>query len=105
MQPITEELIQQIKSRIVSLVHPEKIILFGSHAYGTPTEDSDLDLLIIMPTHEPMHKRALPIKRILREFKIPKDIIVCTPEEVEKKKDISTSFISFIMKEGKLLYG
>lgn len=105
MQTITDELIHDIKNRIVSSVNPEKIILFGSHAYGAPTEDSDLDLLIIMPTNEPMHKRALPIKRILREFKIPKHIIVCTPEEVEKKKDISTSFISFIMKEGKVLYG
>ena len=50
MPPINEELIKEIKNRIVSEVHPEKIILFGSYAYGTPTKDSDVDLLVIMPS-------------------------------------------------------
>ena len=50
MQRITEQLIEEIKDRIVSAVQPEKIILFGSYAYGTPTKDSDLDLLVIMPS-------------------------------------------------------
>lgn len=54
MESITDELIQEIKNRIVSGVHPEKIILFGSYAYGTPTKDSDVDLLVIMPSDEPM---------------------------------------------------
>jgi len=58
MQSITEELIQEIKNCIVSAVHPEKIILFGSYAYGTPTKDSDVDLQVIMLSEEPMHKRV-----------------------------------------------
>ncbi len=86
MQPITEELIQEIKNRIVSGVHPEMIILFGSYAYGTPTKDSDLDLLVILQTEEPMHKRVTKIRKLLRDISIPKDIIVYTPQEVKQIK-------------------
>ncbi|VVB92094.1 Nucleotidyltransferase domain protein [uncultured archaeon] len=105
MQPITDELIQKIKNRIVSGVHPEKIILFGSYAYGTPTKDSDLDLLVIMPSDEPMHKRILQIRKLLRDFRIPKDIIVYTPEEVENWKGASAAFITSVMRKGKVIYG
>lgn len=105
MQPITEELIQEIKNRIVSEVHPEKIVLFGSYVYGTPTKDSDLDLLVILPTKEPMHKRVLRIRKLLRDIRIPKDIIVYTPQEVEKWKNVSNAFITSILKKGKVIYG
>ncbi len=105
MQLITEELIKEIKDRIVKAVHPEKIILFGSYAYGTPTKDSDLDLLVIMPSDEPMHKRIFQIKNLLRDFRVPKDIIVYTPQEVEKWKDASAAFITSIIKKGKVIYG
>ena len=105
MQPITEELIREIKDRIVGTVHPDKIIIFGSYAYGKPTKDSDLDLLVIMPSDEPMHKRVLPIRKLLRDFHIPKDIIVYTPDEVEKWKNVTNAFITSIMKKGKVIYG
>ncbi len=105
MQPITEEKIQEIKNRIVSGVHPEKIILFGSYAYGTTTKDNDLDLLVIMTTDEPMHKRVLRIRKLLRDFRIPKDVIVYTLEEVEKWKDASVAFITSILRTGKVIYG
>jgi predicted nucleotidyltransferase len=105
MQPITEDIIQEIKSRIVSGVHPEKIILFGSYAYGTPTKDSDLDLLVILLTKEPMHKRVTKIRKLLRDIHVPKEIIVYAPEEVEKWKNASAAFITSIMKKGKVIYG
>lgn len=105
MQPITNELIQEIRNRIVSAVHPEKIVLFGSYAYGTPTKDSDLDLLVIMPSDEPMHKRVLQIRKLLRDFRVPKDIIVYTPQEVEKWKNVTNAFITSIIKKGKVIYG
>lgn len=105
MQSINEELIQEIKNRIVSAVHPEKIILFGSYAYGTPTKDSDLDLLVILPTEEPMHSRVTRIRKLVRDINIPKDIIVYTPQEVEKWKDASAAFITSIIKKGKVIYG
>ncbi len=105
MQPITDDIIQEIKSRIVNAFHPEKIILFGSSAYGTPTKDSDMDLLVIMPSDEPMHKRVLRIRKLLRDIRIPKDIIVYTPQEVEKWKDASAAFVTSIIKKGKVIYG
>lgn len=105
MQPVTDEIIQGIKNRIVKGVHPEKIILFGSYAYGTPTKDSDLDLLVILPTEEPMHKRVTRIRKLLRDINIPKDIIVYTPQEVEKWKNTSVAFVTSIMKKGKVIYG
>lgn len=74
MQLITEELIREIKDRIVTTVHPDKIIIFGSYAYGTPTKDSDLDLLVIMPSNEPMHRRVTRIRKLVRDINIPKDL-------------------------------
>lgn len=105
MQLITEELIHQIKNRIVNEVHPEKIILFGSYAYGTPTKDSDLDLLVILHTDEPMHRRVTKMRKLLRDIRIPKDIIVYTPQEVEKWKNASAAFITSVIKKGKVIYG
>ena len=105
MQPITDQLIQEIKNRIVSEVHPEKIILFGSYAYGNPTKDSDLDLLVILPTKEPMHKRGVRIRKLLRDIRVPKDILVYTPQEVEKWKNASAAFITSIIRKGKVIYG
>ncbi len=104
MVEITDELIQEIKNRIVSGVHPKKIVIFGSYAYGVPTKDSDLDLLVILPTKEPMHKRALRIRKLLRDIKIPKDILVYTPQEVEKWKNASSAFITSILRKGKVIY-
>jgi len=105
MLPINEELIKEIKNRIVSEVHPEKIILFGSYAYGTPTKDSDVDLLVIMPSNEPMHKRIFRIRKLLRDFRVPKDVIVYTPQEVNDWKDVSNAFITSIVRKGKVIYG
>ncbi|MFA4957575.1 MAG: nucleotidyltransferase domain-containing protein [Candidatus Methanoperedens sp.] len=105
MESITDELIQEIKNRIISGVHPDKIILFGSYAYGTPTKDSDLDLLVIMPSDEPMHSRVTRIRKLVRDIPIPKDIIVYTPQEVEKWKDASVAFITSIVRTGKVIYG
>ncbi|MCZ7403266.1 MAG: nucleotidyltransferase domain-containing protein [Candidatus Methanoperedens sp.] len=105
MSPINEELIKEIKNRIVSEVHPEKIILFGSYAYGTPTKDSDVDLLVIMPSNEPMHKRIFRIRKLLRDFRVPKDVIVYTPQEVNDWKNVSNAFITSIIRKGKVIYG
>ncbi len=105
MQPINEELLQEIRNRIIKAFHPEKIILFGSYAYGTPTKESDLDLLVIMPSDEPMHSRVTKIRKLVRDIEISKDIIVYTPQEVEKWKDASAAFITTIMRKGKVIYG
>ena len=102
---ITQEKIEEVKKRIVDNFHPEKIILFGSYATGTPTEDSDLDLLIIQKTDLPRGQRRGEIRKRLRDIKIPMDILIYTPEEVDYWKDASMAFVTRIINEGKTIYG
>ncbi len=69
--------------RIVSELKPEKIILFGSYAYGNPTPDSDVDLLIIMKTRAKESDRYVAVSNLLYPRQFPIDIIVKTPKEIE----------------------
>ncbi|OGO31790.1 MAG: hypothetical protein A2136_03735 [Chloroflexi bacterium RBG_16_54_11] len=101
---MTVGLLQNILQRIVAGVQPEKIILFGSYAYGNPTADSDMDLLIIMDTTERPAERILAISRLLRPRPFPMDILVRTPAEIDKALEIGDSFIQEIITKGKVLY-
>jgi hypothetical protein len=64
-----------------------------------------LDLLVILPTEEPMHRRVTRIRKLLRDINVPKEIIVYTPQEVEKWKNASVAFITSIIRNGKVIYG
>jgi predicted nucleotidyltransferase len=89
--------------QIAQHFHPEKIILFGSYAYGNPTEDSDVDLLVVMPHDGPGSRKAVEIRlRIHTEF--PMDLIVRTPENIHKRILMNDFFIQEIMEKGKILY-
>ena len=99
-----ETYLEIVVEKIKSTFNPEKIILFGSYAYGHPTVDSDIDLMIVMRTDEKPHKRAVPIRKILKGIGIPKDIIVKTPEEFERFKDIVGTIIYPAAHKGKVLY-
>lgn len=102
---VTTEQINEIVRRVVENYHPEKIVLFGSYAYGKPTEDSDLDLLIIKKETLPRHQRGREVRKNLRGLKIAIDLIVYTDEEVQRWSAVSPAFITTIMKKGKVLYG
>ena len=82
---------------------PERIILFGSQAYGKPTEDSDIDLLIVMP-YEGSH--AAQAIRILNHLNVlaPIDLLVRSPEEVHERIEIGDSFMREIVGQGKVMY-
>jgi len=97
--------IDGIVRRITEKISPLKIILFGSYAYGSPTKDSDIDLLIIKESSLPRHHRTKEVRRILRGMKVAVDIIVYTPEEIKKWEGIDTAFITGVLKKGKVLYG
>lgn len=101
---ISREHIQDITMKIINSVHPEKIILFGSYAWGKPTKDSDLDLLIIMRSNERPIKRAASIRKACRDGYVPMDLIVRTPDEIQKRLDIGDPFIKKILSEGKMVY-
>ncbi len=93
-----------IVDRIVNATKLEKIVLFGSYAYGKPDKDSDIDLLIIKNTELPFNKRAHEIRKSLRGIGVPIDLIVYTPEEIEKWKDTKHSFIKEVQEKGEVLY-
>jgi uncharacterized protein len=97
-------LLQNIVQRIVAGVQPEKIILYGSYAYGTPTPDSDLDILVIMETKERPADRVLTISRLLRPRPFPMDILVRSPDEISAALKRKDSFIQEILTHGIVLY-
>jgi len=104
IETVTEEVLREVVRRIVAAVDPEKIILFGSYAYGKPHKDSDLDLLIIMPSDQPRWRRSIPIYNALRGLLLPKDVIVYTPEEVEEWADVPQAFVTTAIHKGRVLY-
>lgn len=91
--------------RIVSELKPEKIILFGSYAYGNPTPDSDVDLLVIMKTKDKESDRYVAVSNLLYPRQFPVDILVKTPREIEaEKKKRGNFFMREILTKGKVLY-
>ncbi|MEW6718911.1 MAG: nucleotidyltransferase domain-containing protein [Thermodesulfobacteriota bacterium] len=93
-----------IVKRITERFRPEKIILFGSYARGTQTTDSDADLLIVMNVPGSKRKANVEIDLLLVGIPIPTDIIVVTPEEVERHRDCLGTVIREAIREGKVLY-
>ena len=105
VEKVDEGLLREIVRRILSVMNPEKIILFGSHAYGTPGPGSDLDILVIVKeSNLPRYKRSVPLYRVLSGILIPKDILVYTEKEVEEWKNVPYAFITTILKKGKVIY-
>ena len=100
-----KEKIDRIVETIAKNYKPEKIILFGSHAYGNPTGESDIDLLVIKHSKLPRYKRAREIRKHLWDItEMPTDILVYTPEEVDEWKNVKESFITSVVKKGKSVY-
>lgn len=95
--------IQQFADAVVQEFRPQKIILFGSYAYGQPTEDSDVDLLVIMPFRGSAVKKAVQIDlKVRRSFAM--DLIVRTPAKVRERVRIGDWFMREIVEKGKVLY-
>jgi predicted nucleotidyltransferase len=89
---------------IASGYNPEKIILFGSFANGNPDENSDLDLFIIKDTKLSRPERTVQVRKLLYGARIPIDLIVYTPKEIEESKENRFSFVHEVLKTGKTLY-
>ncbi len=88
-------------TQVAERLHPDKIILFGSHAYGTPREDSDVDILVVMPCWNELSK-SVQIE-LACEPPFPVDIIVRTPENLRWRLAERESFHSEIVSRGKTL--
>jgi uncharacterized protein len=101
---ITEQAIQMMVERLVDRFDPDQIILFGSQARGTAGPSSDVDLLVIMPVSGSKRARQLELRMALHDIAVPKDIILATPEEVARRRDIVGTIIRPALREGKVLY-
>ncbi|MEW5766979.1 MAG: UDP-2,4-diacetamido-2,4,6-trideoxy-beta-L-altropyranose hydrolase [bacterium] len=101
---ITEEIIQAITHKIVRKIHPDKIILFGSYADGTPHHHSDIDLFVIVDSHLRRDNRSMKISRLFPDRLFALDALVYTPKEVELSLKRNNPFIKGILTEGKVLY-
>jgi uncharacterized protein len=100
----TDRILDDIINRISQAVHPERIILFGSLAWGEADEESDIDLLVIMASNESRTARAVRLGRLFRPRPAPLDILVLTPEEVSERVALGDPFIQDILSRGKVLY-
>jgi predicted nucleotidyltransferase len=94
--------IRRYARAIAEEFHPDKIILFGSHAYGTPHEDSDVDLLVIMPARNQLDQAVRIRYRLAAPF--PMDLIVRTPKQMKWRLEEGESFLTEIVSRGKVLY-
>lgn len=102
---INKETIEEVKNRLVKTYNPIAIYLFGSYAWGTPTEDSDLDLLIVVDkSDEKSYKRPIPGYDALFGLGVPKDLIIYTKEEFDQRSKDITTLCYKIEKDGKVIY-
>lgn len=95
--------IQSLCDRIVEGFHPTKVVLFGSYARGTPMPDSDVDLLVILPFEGSPARKAFEIDREL-DHPFPIDLLVRTPEFVERRLTLNDFFFREILEKGRVLY-
>lgn len=101
---LSKQNIKQIVDKIVDGLNPEKVILFGSYATGSATANSDLDLLIIMDSDKPSYKRSAAVRSLLWPPKVAMDILVYSPEEIEKVSGLPNHVVTDAFKTGKVLY-
>ena len=105
MVPVTPELLDEVVRRLVDTFHPERIYLFGSHAWGTPGPDSDVDLMVVVrDSDESPARRDARGHLALWDIGVAKDIMVKTHEEFERFVDAPAALENQIAREGKLLY-
>lgn len=96
--------LKEITDKIVKEYKPEKIILFGSWAWGKPGPDSDVDLFVIKDTKQPTLKRIESLDRIFSRRESPLDFLVYTPQQIKKRVVIGDFFVKKIINDGKVIY-
>jgi predicted nucleotidyltransferase len=104
---VTLRQIHRLARRIAEEFRPERIILFGSYAYGTPTDDSDVDLLVVMKTDADVVEKGAEIyvavdKARVAPFSI--DVLVRTPEQIRQRVALNDFFMREITEHGKVIY-
>ena len=99
----SEQAIRDLSERIAQVYEPDSIILFGSHAYGTPRWDSDVDLLVVMHFEgNPLVKAAEMIHRFNPPFAV--DLLIRTPEVIRQRLEWNDTFLKEAIERGKVLH-
>lgn len=105
---VTPLLLDEITRRLVEELRPERIYLFGSHAWGAPDKDSDVDLLVVLHAQEggALSRRdaAIRARRSLRGMGIAKDILIRTSQEMEERGRAVASIERLVLDRGRLLW-
>ena len=96
--------IEAVAIRLGEAAGAERVILFGSHARNDAKATSDVDLMIVAESDLPRFKRSRSLYQMLRPYPFSMDLIVYTPEEVERGKRSPLSFVSTVLREGKTVY-
>ena len=100
--PVTD--VDSAVERIVEQFHPAKVILFGSYARGWAGPDSDADLLVVMEVKGSKRRQAVEIDLALSDRTFPLDLIVVTPEEFERYRDVVGHILYPAVREGRTVY-
>lgn len=105
MSPLNEIVLQTMTDRLVETFQPEQVILFGSHAWGTPHEGSDVDLYVVVSeTNERPLQRARRARACMGDLRLPMDILVRTRAEADKYRHLYASLECQIFEKGRVLY-
>ena len=97
-------LLPEITQRLLAVSDPEKIILFGSYARGDYGPDSDLDLMVVLQTVRSTREESTRLRRALRGLLVPIDILVATPEQLERHRNTVGLIYRTVLSEGEILY-
>lgn len=101
---VTQGQITGLCQRIAQTLNPERIILFGSHAQGTATEESDVDLLVVADLALPPSKRSAAVRRLAADIPASFDITVKTPEEFARMRRVPNHIARIAESSGRVLY-
>lgn len=102
---ISKTTLNTVKNKLVEAYHPQLIYLFGSYAWGSPTDESDLDLLVVVSrSTKKAYERPIKGYKALRGMTVSKDILVLTKKEFEERKDDTSTLCYKTVRDGKLLY-
>jgi len=101
---VASDFIPIVTERIAGKFDPLKIILFGSIARGDETKDSDLDLLVVLPSIRDKHQTTLEVRRSLSDLPVCRDVFVTTPEKMEKRSRRVGDIVRDAVREGKVIY-
>jgi predicted nucleotidyltransferase len=97
-------LLAMVLERIAERFQPLRLILFGSRARGDARADSDIDLLVVLPAVTDNRRIAIDIRRALRDLPVGKDIVVTSPEEIERRGHLVGSILRPALREGRTIF-